>query len=50
MKTNQYTLATDGSNDSDLTKLNPFKVTSNLIDMCTTRCATTAYNFETIDS
>jgi hypothetical protein len=56
MKTNPYTLATDGGNDSDLTKLNPLtlnifdiflnKVTSNFLDMCTTKGATTAYKFE----
>ena len=43
MKTNQYTLATDESYDSDLTKLNPLTVkifdisfstvTSNLLDL-----------------
>jgi hypothetical protein len=56
MKANPYTLTTDGSNDSDLTKLNPLtikifdisfnKITSNLLDMCTTKGATAAYNFE----
>ena len=50
MKTNPCTLVIDGSNDSDLTKFNPLtvkifdisfsKVTSNLLDMCTTKDAT----------
>ena len=56
MKTNPFTLAIDGSNDSDLTKFNPLtvnifdisfsKVTSNLLDMCTTKGATITYNCE----
>ena len=66
MKTNPYIfLATDRSNNCDLTKLNPLtvkifdisfsKVTSNLLDMyilyvCTTKGATVAYNFEKIDN
>ena len=60
MKTNPYTLAADGSNDSDLTKLNPLTVkifdislgtvTSNLLNMCPTKGATVAYNFGKSDN
>jgi hAT family C-terminal dimerisation region len=59
MQNNPYSLATDGSNDSDLTKMNPVTVkiydinrsmvTSNFLDMCTTTGATAAAIFEKID-
>ena len=59
MKSEPFALSTDGSNDSDLMKMNPLivryfdmnrgKVTSQLLDMCLTSFSTAESIFKKID-